>query len=121
MPRNSGPAADIKAIDQAMAALAAGNSKGDVRNFAASVTDGFVAFTNAGEIRSKQDRIAELQKAGPQSNPPPTWTETSTRIYGDVAVTTRTNNAFQQTIIHARQGGRWLRAGIMTTPIVMGK
>jgi hypothetical protein len=91
-----------------------------VKNFAASVTDSFVAVTNAGEIRLKQDRIAELQKA-PPSNPPATWTQTSTRVYGDLAVTTRANNANHQMLVHAKQGGRWLRAAIMTTPIATGK
>jgi ketosteroid isomerase-like protein len=121
MPPNSGPAAEIKAIEQAIAAVAEANRKGDPKEFAALVTDGFVAFSNTGEVRSKQQRMAEIQKAGPLSNPPVTGVETTTRIYGDLAVTTRANKANRQTIIHVKQGGKWLRAGIIVTPIATGK
>lgn len=121
MPPNSGTAAEIKAIEQAIAALAAGNSKGDAKNFAASVTDGFVAISNTGEVVSKQQRIAEIQKNGPPPNSPASWLETSTRVYGDLAVTNRANKTNRQMIVHVKQGGKWLRAGIITTPIATGK
>ena len=123
LPPNSGPAADIKAVEAAISSLAAGNTKGDAKNFAASVTDGFVAVGGNG-IVSKQDRITQL---GQRPDAPPRAVEgTSTRIYGDLAVTNRVmkdaNGRLQQTIVHAKQGGgRWLRAAIISTPIATGK
>ncbi len=124
MPPNSGPAADIKAIDAAIEALGAGNAKNDAKNFAASVTDGFVSISLDGTVASKQERMAQIAK-GP--NPPgrADVEEISTRIYGDLAVTNRVvknpNGRSRQMIIHAKQGGKWLRAAIITTPIATGK
>ena len=122
LPPNSGPAAEIKAIEAAISSLAVGNSKGDTKNFAASVTDAFVAVGGNG-IVSKQDRIAQLAKR--PDAPAPAIEETRTRIYGDLAVTNRVvKNAtgrLQQTLVHAKQGGRWLRAAIISTPIATGK
>ena len=123
LPANAGPAAEIKAIDAAIAALQAGNAKNDGKNFAASVTDGFVGINTTGNVASKQDRMTAIAK-GP--NPPgqANVEETSTRIHGDLAVTNRItktpNGRSRQMIVHAKQGGKWLRAGIITTPIATG-
>ena len=82
-------------------------AKGDARNFAASVTDGFVAF-GGNRIVSKQDRIAQLgQRPDARGSPP--VEETSTRIYGDLAVTNRvvTNaNGRSRQIDRARESRR---------------
>jgi hypothetical protein len=51
------------------------------------VTDGFVAF-GGNRIVSKQDRIAQLGQRPDALGSPPVE-ETSTRIYGDLAVTNR--------------------------------
>ena len=59
---NSEPAAEIRAIEEAISALAVGNTKGDATNFGASVTEGFVAITAIGNIASKRDRLAQLAK-----------------------------------------------------------
>ena len=126
MPSNSGPAAELKAIEQAISALAIGNTKGDVTNFGNSVTDGFVAINTIGDVASKQDRLSQLAKRPDAA--PPSIEEVRTRIYGDVAVTTAVikiagggNQPIFQTIIHAKQGGKWLRAGIIGTAIATGK
>jgi ketosteroid isomerase-like protein len=125
MSPNSGPASEIKAIEQAIAALTAGNAKGDAKNFAASVTDDFVAINATGNVASKQQRIAEITKGPNPTGPAATVEETSTRIYGDLAVTNRVTKGAsgrnRVTIIHAKQGGKWLRAGIVATPIATGK
>ena len=125
MPPNSGSASELKAIEQAIAALAAGNSKGDAKNFAASVTDGFVAINAIGGIASKQDRMTQLAKRPDAGDPP--VDAASTRIYGDVAVTIRLikpagGQPLIQMIIHAKQSGRWLRAATIATarnPLVL--
>ena len=76
-----------------------------------------------GNVASKQDRVTAIAK-GP--NPPgqANVEETSTRIHGDLAVTNRViktpNGRSRQMIIHAKQGGKWLRAGVITTPIATG-
>jgi hypothetical protein len=123
IPPNSGAASEITAIDQAIAALQTGNSQGDARNFGASVTDGFVGIQVGGNAASKQERMVQIAK-GP--NPPAQVNveEISTRIHGDLAVTNRVvkdaNGRSRQMIIHAKQGGRWLRAAIIMTPIATG-
>jgi hypothetical protein len=123
-PPSTGSPQDIKAIDQAIAALQAGNSKGDAKNFGASVTDGFVAVQAGGTLASKQDRMAQITK-GPNPTGQANVEESSTRLYGDLAVTNRVlkgaTGRSRQMIIHARQGGRWLRAAIVTTVIATGK
>jgi hypothetical protein len=123
MPPNSGPAADIKAVEAAIDALQAGNAKNDAKNFAASVTDGFVGINATGNVASKQDRIAGIAK-GPNPPAQANVEETSTRIYGDLAVTNRVvktpNDRRRQMIVHAKQGGKWLRAGVIATPIATG-
>jgi hypothetical protein len=53
--------------------VAIGNSKGDAKNFAAPVTDGFVAVGGNG-ITSKQDRIATRPTPG---RPAPAVEETA--------------------------------------------
>jgi hypothetical protein len=62
-----------------------------VKNFAASVTDGFVAINVRG---------------------------------GNLAVTTQrvrmAAGSFRQMIVHAKQGGRWLRPAIISTPVATG-
>jgi hypothetical protein len=119
LPPNSGPAVDIKAIEDAMTALRAGNRRGDAKNFAAMVTGQFVGITSV-RVASKQDRIKELSSGKPPQGEP-IVEQSSTRIYRDLAVTNRltrgTNGRSRQTIIHARQGGKWLRAGVITTPV----
>ena len=125
MPPDSGSASEIKAIEQAIAALAAGNSTGDAKNFAASVTDGFVAINAIGGIASKQDRMTQLAKRPDAGDPP--VEAASTRIYGDLAVTIRLikpagGQPLIQMIIHAKQSGRWLRAATIATarnPLVL--
>ena len=125
MPPNSGPAEEIKAIEQAIAALAAGNSKGDAKNFAASVTDGFVAINATGGVASKHDRMSQLAKRPDAGDP--AVDAASTRVYGDVAVTIRVirprgGQPLIQMIIHAKQSGRWLRAATIATsrnPLVL--
>jgi hypothetical protein len=123
LPPNSGPAAEIKAIEEAISTLAAGNSKGDAKNFAASVTDGFIGINPIGNVASKQDRIAQLAQR--PDAPGQGAEERSTRIYGALAVTNSVvkgaTGRSRQTIVHAKQGGRWLRAAIITTPIATGK
>jgi hypothetical protein len=122
-PPNAGSAAEIKAIEQVMAALGAGNSRGDAKNFGTSVTDGFVAINPIGNVASKQDRMAQLAKR--PDAPLPAVQEATTRIYGDVAVTTQVvaaaNGRNRQMIVHARQGGQWLRAAVISTAIATGK
>lgn len=120
LPGNIGSVTDTKAIESAITALSAGNRRGDSKNFAASTTDQFVAVDATG-VRSKGDRIKQLSSV---SSPAPASTaeQSSTRIYGDLAVTNRLlKNAegtqVRQTIVHVRQGGKWLRAGIITTAV----
>jgi len=124
LPPNSGPAADIKAIEAAMDALAAGNQRADARNFAASVTDQFVGVTANG-LSSKQSRVEAISKNQPQPSPNSTIEQSSTRVYGDLAVTNRvTRNQDGRTIttvVHVRQTGKWLRAGIAFTPVSASK
>jgi hypothetical protein len=121
IPPNSGPAAEIKAIE-AIAALAAGNSKGDAKNFGASVTDGFVAIIATGNIASKQDRMSLLAKRPDAASP--TVDESRTRVYGDLAVTMQVirtaNGQSRLMMIHSKQGGKWLRAATVGTPIAPG-
>lgn len=123
MPPNSGPAGEIKAIAQAMAALQTGNSKGDVKNFGESVTEGFVAINASGNLASRQDRMAQLAKRPDAA--PPTEEDASTRVYGDLAVTTQVvrfaNGRSRQMIIHVKQDGTWRRAAIVSTPIASGQ
>ena len=125
LPSNSGPAAEIGAIEEAISALAVGNTKGDAKNFDASVTDGFVAINTIGNLASKQDRLAQLAKRPDAA--PPNMEEVRTRIYGDLAVTTAViaiagvSQPIVQMLIHAKQAGKWRRAGIITTPIATGK
>jgi hypothetical protein len=120
LPPSSGSPADIKAIDDAIATLSAGNRRGDAKNFAASVTDQFVAVGSTG-VLSKQDRIKQLTSGAAQTGIP-TVEQTSTRIYGDIAVTTSlmknaAGREVRQSTLHVRQGGKWLRAGVITTDV----
>ena len=125
MPANSGPAAEINAIEQAIAALGAGNARGDATNFGASVTDGFVAISASGNVASKQDRMAQLAKRPDAA--PPDVEELRTRVYGDLAVTTGVitlaggSQRLVQMIVHAKQGGRWLRAATIATAVPAGQ
>jgi ketosteroid isomerase-like protein len=125
MPANSGPASEIQAIEQAIQALNAGNRKGDAKNFAASVTERFVSIRANGTVASKQQRIDEITKG---TTPPPPVAKVegrSTRVYGDLAVSTSLLNGesgrSRQLIIHAKQNGKWLRAAIITTPVATAK
>jgi Domain of unknown function (DUF4440) len=120
LPPNAGSATDVKAIEDAIAALSAGNRRGDVKNFAASVTEQFVTIGATG-VGSKQDRIKQLS-SGADQLPQATVEQSSTRLYGDLAVTNRllkqsNGREVRQTIVHIRQGGKWLRAGIIATPV----
>ena len=119
LPANSGAAADIKAIETAIEALSAGNQRGDAKNFAASVTDRFVGVTVNG-LSTKQSRVETISNAKPQPVPNSTVEQISTRVYGDLAITNRVNRDQEgrtvTTIVHVRQNGKWLRAGIAFTP-----
>jgi Domain of unknown function (DUF4440) len=118
LPPNSESAADLEAIAKAIEAVAEATARGDAAMFNRLVTEDFKAI-QGGLVITKEQRIAEIQKAGPQQNQG-TWIESSTRIHGDLAVTTRLSKTSRQTIIHAKQGGRWLRAAVINTPIAGG-
>ncbi len=121
-PPNAGSAADIAAIATAMDAVSAANAKGDGQAFASLVTDQFVVVGAQGQVSSKQQRITEITgKPGPVSVG--THADVSTRVHGDLAVTTLMpavsagQPRLRQTIVHVRQGGTWLRAANIMTPI----
>ncbi len=121
-PANAGSAADIAAIGKAMDAVSAANAKGDGQAFASLVTDRFVVVGAQGQVLSKSERIKEITgKPGPV--PVGTHADVSTRVHGDLAVTTLMpavsagEPRLRQTIVHVRQGGTWLRAANIMTPI----
>ena len=121
-PTNAGSTADIAAIAKAMDAVSAANAKGDGQAFASLVTDRFVVVNAQGQVLSRADRIKEITgKPGPV--PVGTHADVSTRVHGDLAVTTLMpavsagQPRLRQTIVHVRQGGTWLRAANIMTPI----
>ncbi len=121
-PANAGSTADIAAIAKAMDAVSAANAKGDGQAFASLVTDRFVVVNAQGQVLSKSERIKEITgKPGPV--PVGTHADVSTRVHGDLAVTTLMpavsagEPRLRQTIVHVRQGGTWLRAANIMTPI----
>jgi hypothetical protein len=123
LPPNAGSAADLKAIDDAIAALQAATVAGDGNTFGTLVTDQFIYFVG-GNMGNKSDRINIInsgrgagrgaggggQDSGNQ--------ELSTRIVGTMAVTTMRTAQNVQSIVHVKDQGKWLRAAIMATPIV---
>lgn len=121
-PANAGSTADIAAIAKAMDAVSAANARGDGQAFASLVTDRFVVVNAQGQVLSKSERIKEITgKPGPV--PVGTHADVSTRVHGDLAVTTLMpavsagEPRLRQTIVHVRQGGTWLRAANIMTPI----
>ena len=121
-PANAGSPADIAAVAKAMDAVSAANAKGDGQAFASLVTDRFVAVGAQGQVLSRAERIKEITgKPGPV--PVGTRTDVSTRVHGDLAVTTMTpavpagEPRLRQTTVYVRQGGIWLRAANIMTPI----
>ena len=121
-PASAVSTADIAAIAKAMDAVSAANAKGDGQAFASLVTDQFVVVGAQGQVSSKQQRITEITgKPGPV--PVGTHADVSTRVHGDLAVTTLMpavsagQPRLRQTIVHVRQGGTWLRAAIINTPV----
>ena len=120
-PSSAGGAADIGAIAKAMDSVSAANAKGDGQAFAALVTDQFVGVGAQG-VLSKSERMKQIT-GNPGPVPVGTHADVSTRVHGDVAVTTLTpavsagQPRLRQTIVHVRQGGMWLRAAIIGTPI----
>ena len=121
-PASAGSAADIGAIAKAMDAVSAANAKGDGQAFASLVTDRFAVVNAQGQVLSRADRIKEITgKPGPV--PVGTHADVSTRVHGDLAVTTLMpavsagQPRLRQTIVHVRQGGTWLRAANIMTPI----
>ena len=125
LPPNSGPAEEIQAIYEASQALNAGNQKNDAKNFAASVTEPFVSIRADGTVANKQQRVEEITKGTSPLAPGGQSEERSTTIFGDLAVTRSLVKGERQRsrllIIHAKQGGKWLRAGVINTPIATGK
>ena len=124
LPPNAGSPADIKTIETAIESLSAGNQRGDAKNFAASVTDQFVSVTVNG-VGSKQSRVEDLSKTQPQVASDSKVEQSSTRVYGDIAITNRIsrgqNGSAAITIVHVKQNGKWLRAGIAFAPIAAAK
>lgn len=93
-----------------MSALNQGNQRGDTRHFAVSVTDQFIGIGTTGSMASKADRLEAIAAGqGMPPNPAPT-VESTTRIYGDLAVTIRLNRGAdgenRQTTVHVKQGGK---------------
>ena len=122
LPANAGSAADIAAIAKAVDGIRAANAKGDGQAYGALVTDQFISITAQGQTRSKQERLKEVTGTpGPVSMGSPE--EMSTRVHGDLAVTTLRppvpagEPRLRQTIVHVRQGGIWLRAANIMTAI----
>ena len=121
-PASAGSTADIAAIAQAMDALSAARAKGDGQAFAAIVTDQFVSVDDQGQVLGKSERIKQVTGKA-EAVPVGRRTDVSTRVHGDLAVTTLMpavsagQPRLRQTIVHVRQGGTWLRAAIITTPV----
>lgn len=124
LPPSAGPAADLKAIDDSIAAVQAVTQAGDGTAFGALVTDQFIYFVGE-NVGNKTDRINLINSgrggagrgpgAGAQDAASP---ERSTRILGTLAVTTIRSAQNVQSIVHVKDQGKWLRAAIMAVPIV---
>src|SRR5947209_502004 len=98
----------------------------DTRAFAALTTDEFISISERGEMRTKQQRVNELEAAAKVGRPtgpaptsaPPEW---HVALYGDVAVTTyrrdTSNPPARLMRIFVKRHGRWLMAASQITSI----
>lgn len=122
LPPNIGPAADLKAIDDSIAAVQTVTQAGDGNAFGALVTDQFVYFVGA-NVGNKTDRVnlinsgrgAQRGAGAPAQEAEPAR---STRVLGTMAVTIVRTAQNVQSIVHVKEQGKWLRAAIMATPVV---
>lgn len=117
-PADVGSAAEIAALAQARAALDAGNAKADPGPFTALTTEQFVAVGPTG-VLTKRDRIQAIKASRPASTPSSPDSHVSTRVHGDAAVIVAVNGSRTNisTMAYVKQGGKWLRAGIVQTPV----
>jgi ketosteroid isomerase-like protein len=127
LPANVGPQAERDAVQKNIDLIGDANRKADGKMFAAGVTDQFVALTTSGLV-NKQERMQAISSRTPQTTPMTKPTASSTRIHGNLAVTTsllpanpQGNSGQQtgawQTVVTVKEGGQWKRAAIVTTPI----
>lgn len=122
-PPSTGASADIQAIDGVSAAIRAGRQAGNSRPFNAFASEQFVAVTASGDLVSKADRVRAIDARPPASRSRPQLSETSTRVHGNVAVTTRVSMPddagvrIRSTLVSTRQGDDWRRAAIVSTPV----
>jgi hypothetical protein len=81
---------------------------------------------NTGVFSSRQQRIDNIRSTGPGA-PAVVDEEVSTRIHGNVAVTLGRSGArrdgtpfppSRRTVVHIREGGRWLEAASINSRIV---
>jgi ketosteroid isomerase-like protein len=121
LPPDMGPAGDLEAIERLVQDIEAGNRRGDPAPFAASVTDAYVAIPSDGTIIGKAERMQVIAAGGPRRGSRPIVEQSSTRVHGDFAVTTRMLKGGQsrrfQTIAYAKIEGKWLRVGAIETLI----
>ena len=117
-PADVGNPADIAAIRAARTALDAGNAKADPGPFTSLTTDRFVAIGPAG-VLSKQDRITAIKTSKP-GPPAAADAQVSIRVHGNAAAVTSLNatRSTIATIAYVKQNGKWLRAGIIMTPVM---
>jgi ketosteroid isomerase-like protein len=123
-PRSSGSSAELQALNQALDATPAAIQKGDAKKYAASVTDELVVVGTNGKVRTKGERVKEVAAGSNQQ--PDTEEESSSRIYGNFAVTTKlmkqaSGARTRRTIVSVKQGERWLAAAVATTRISVPK
>jgi hypothetical protein len=117
-PADVGSAAEIAAIKEARAALDLGNAKADPGPFTALTTDRFAALGPTGML-SKADRIRAIKESKPATAAPSPDSHVSIRVHGDAATVVAVNGPRTNvsTIAYVKQGGTWLRAAIIQTPI----
>jgi hypothetical protein len=117
LPPTSGTQADVVAIQKVRDAINTGNAKADPAPFTTNTTAQFGALGPSG-LLSKQDRISAIKSSTPTAAPQPDR-QTSTRVYGNVAVSIAVNGSGStiSTIVYVRENGSWKRAAIVNTPL----
>lgn len=122
LPANMGSQVERDAVQKNHDTVGEANRTADVKMFAGAVTDQFVAVGPNG-LSSKQQRIEQITKAGPQAGLGTTpGQESSTRIHGNMAVRTQRGKRPQNvevwtTTVSIKEAGQWRRAATITTPI----
>jgi ketosteroid isomerase-like protein len=124
MPRSSGPAAELKALNRALDATPAAMQKRDAKKYAASVTDELVVVGTNGKVRTKGERVKEVAAGSNQQAD--IEEESSSRICGNFAVTTKvmkqaSGARTRRTIVSVKQGEQWLSAAVATTQMSVPK